>query len=238
MTLAAFHGKLSVVVPTYNSARYLRETLVSAASHAPSVGEIIVVDDGSVDDSADIAAAFGAPVRVVRAPHGGIGAARNRGIAQAKGEFVAVLDADDLWPAGSVAARFAAFLADPGLDVVSGHMVEFLSPDVAPELGARFSVHTQARSGYSAGTVVLRRNLFERVGMFREDLLLGELIEWMGRAHDCGAHTTILPDVVLLRRIHAGNTSHLNPIKAKDYVRVLRDALERRRKAAEGKAPQ
>src|SRR4051812_13046945 len=88
---------ISVVIPCYNGALYLRETLESALAQNYAPLEILVVDDGSEDDSAAIAESCGAPVRVIRQPNQGESVARNRGIDEARGDWVAFLDADDLW---------------------------------------------------------------------------------------------------------------------------------------------
>ena len=88
---------ISVVIPCCNAAAFLRATIASILGQTQSVLEVIVVDDGSTDDSASIAESFGPPVRVIRQPNQGESAARNRGIEAAVGEWVAFLDADDLW---------------------------------------------------------------------------------------------------------------------------------------------
>lgn len=88
---------VSVVIPCYNGAPFLRETLESALNQTHPPLEIIVIDDGSTDDSAAIAELFGPPVRVIRQENQGESVARNRGIDEAQGEWLAFLDADDLW---------------------------------------------------------------------------------------------------------------------------------------------
>jgi glycosyltransferase involved in cell wall biosynthesis len=88
---------VSAVIPCYNGARFLRETLESVRAQSHPVLEVIVVDDGSTDDSAAIAESFGPPVRVIRQPNQGESVARNRGIDEAKGDWIAFLDADDKW---------------------------------------------------------------------------------------------------------------------------------------------
>jgi glycosyltransferase involved in cell wall biosynthesis len=88
---------VSVVIPCYNGARFLRETLASVARQTSPAAEVIVVDDGSTDDSGAIAESFAPLVRVVRQPNRGESAARNRGIDLAAGDWVALLDADDVW---------------------------------------------------------------------------------------------------------------------------------------------
>jgi GT2 family glycosyltransferase len=104
---------ISVVIPCYNGARFLRETLASVTRQTYPADEVIVVDDGSTDGSAAIAEAFGPPVCVVRQPNQGESAARNRGIALARGEWVALLDADDLWEPTKLARQGAALRFAP-----------------------------------------------------------------------------------------------------------------------------
>jgi glycosyltransferase involved in cell wall biosynthesis len=90
-------NSVSVVIPCYNAARYLHETLSSAMAQTHPPCEILVVDDGSTDESGAIARSFGPAVRVVRQPNAGESSARNRGISLARGEWIAFLDADDVW---------------------------------------------------------------------------------------------------------------------------------------------
>jgi glycosyltransferase involved in cell wall biosynthesis len=88
---------VSVVIPCYNAAPFLRETLDSAINQTYPPLEILVIDDGSTDDSAAIAESYGSPVRVIRQPNQGESVARNRGIDEARGDWIAFQDADDLW---------------------------------------------------------------------------------------------------------------------------------------------
>ena len=88
---------ISVIIPCFNAAPFLRETVQSVLNQTCPPLEIIVVDDGSTDDSATIAKSFGPPVCVVCQTNQGESVARNRGIEEAKGDWVAFLDADDVW---------------------------------------------------------------------------------------------------------------------------------------------
>ena len=113
---------LSIVIPVYNGAAYLAAAIHSVlAQEGCRITSIVVVDDGSDDSSADIAAAYSAPVRLVRQAHSGAATARNRGLAAATEDCIGYLDADDLLPPRSVAARAAALGTDPALDAAIQH---------------------------------------------------------------------------------------------------------------------
>jgi glycosyltransferase involved in cell wall biosynthesis len=114
------HTTVSVITPCYNGAKYLRETIESVLAQTHPVLEMIVIDDGSTDDSAAIAKLFGQPVRVIRQTNQGESVARNRGVAEAKGEYLLFLDADDLLDPGSLQQLTDAALQLPGTVVAQG----------------------------------------------------------------------------------------------------------------------
>src|SRR5436853_749734 len=99
---------VSVIIPVYNCEQYLAEAIQSVLAQTHPTIELIVVDDGSTDNSAAVAKSF-AVVRYVFQRQGGPGAARNRGISLARGSFLAFLDADDVWVAGKLTRQLAAF---------------------------------------------------------------------------------------------------------------------------------
>ena len=101
---------ISVVIPCYNGAAFLAETLGSIAGQTYPPLEVIVIDDGSMDDSAAIAGRFGPLVRVVRQANQGESVARNRGIDEAKGDWIALLDADDVWEPAKLERQMAVAL--------------------------------------------------------------------------------------------------------------------------------
>jgi glycosyltransferase involved in cell wall biosynthesis len=182
--------------------------------------EVVVVDDGSTDDTAAVARGFGAQVVVVSQPPLGVAPAVNRGVLETRGALLAFVDADDLWPPGKLELQLAALRDRPELEAVFGHAVEFgdARPDAAPV------------PGYVRGTMLIRRAAFERVGPFA-DFRLGEFVEWYARAVDAGLATLLLPDVLLRRRIHERNTGVRLRHEREEYTRMLKSVLDRRRAA-------
>jgi GT2 family glycosyltransferase len=104
---------VSVVVPSYNRAGCLRETVASVLAQTVQPSEVIVVDDGSTDDTPAVCRGFSAPVRYLRRSNGGCAAARNTGIRAATGEFIALLDADDIWEPTKLEVQLALHAAYP-----------------------------------------------------------------------------------------------------------------------------
>lgn len=132
---------VSIVTPCYNGARYLAETLRSATAQTHPPLEVIVVDDGSTDESAAIAESFPAPVRVIRQDNRGESVARNRALATARGSHVLFLDADDLLEPGALAHLAAAVADKPGVVALMG-CAWFTTDPAAPHASKTFT-HTE-----------------------------------------------------------------------------------------------
>jgi glycosyltransferase involved in cell wall biosynthesis len=189
-----------------------------------------VVDDGSTDGSADIARSY--PVRYVRQANAGIAAARNAAIAAADGEILGFLDADDLWEPRKLARQMAALAAEPAPDFVLGHVRQFVDPRLDQEAAARIVCPAGLQPGYLPGAMLARRETFERVGPFREELRVGEFVDWMARARELGLREAMLRQHVLSRRLHDTNQSLKRQAATSDFARVVKASLDRRRAAA------
>lgn len=223
--------RVSVIIPCYNTARYLSEALTSACRQAPSPFEVIVVDDGSTDGSAAIAESFGAPVRCERLTHQGIGATRNHGLACATGDVIAFLDADDVWTADSISSRAALLEADPDLGGVAGRTEQFISPELPDDVRQRLVCPPETSAARVAGALLVRKRVFDLVGGFDPSLKLGETIDWIARADAANVTMRMVDTVVLRRRIHDSNTGVNMAHQRSDYLRVLKASLDRKRAA-------
>jgi glycosyltransferase involved in cell wall biosynthesis len=221
---------VSVIIPVYNGERYLAEAIGSVLAQTYRPVEIIVVDDGSTDGSADVAKRFDSPVRYDFQPNSGAGAARNRGVGLAQGSFLAFLDADDLWAEGKLARQIAAFDDDPELAMVFGHVKQFYSPELDEHVKKRIGLLVETIPGHHVGAMLIKRGAFLRVGMFETGWQIGEFIDWHARAVELGLKSSMLPEIVMKRRIHMNNMGRRERKHQTDYVRILKASLDRRRK--------
>jgi glycosyltransferase involved in cell wall biosynthesis len=226
---------VSVIIPAYNSGAYLRPTVESVLTQAHRPIEILIVDDGSTDDTARTAESFGPPVRLLRQARTGHPAARNAGIRAAIGDYLAFVDHDDLWSPGKLEAQLARFSNEPSLDLVFGHIRNFFSDELSTEERSRLRTPMEPLPGLLQGAMLAKRSSFERVGLFAEERIVGDFIDWYGRAMNAGMKMQMLSETVLLRRIHRGNHQRMNRhLIAAGYLASVKDLLNRRRARESG----
>jgi glycosyltransferase involved in cell wall biosynthesis len=219
---------VSVIIPVYNSERYLAEAIESVLSQTYRPIEVIVVDDGSTDDSAQIARKYEA-VRYFFQLHGGIGTALNTGIENARGIFFSFLDADDLWTDNKLTCQMAVLNQNPEPDIVFGHVEHFFSSEIDENLRKTLRCPDGSMPGYCRGAMLIKRDAFLSIGPFATNWKLGDFVDWYLRAMENGLTSLMLPEVVLRRRIHSANQGIRERNSQIDYTRILKAALDRRR---------
>ena len=230
---------VSVIMPAYNAAAYIAEAIESVLHQTWQPVEVIVVDDGSTDETSGAARRYVPPIRLFDQRHAGIGASRNRALKEARGEYLAMLDADDYWPPEKLERQMAVLASQPDVDFVFGAVSQFVSPELSSDEEEGRRPSAACRPGLSSGTCLGRRTAFAHVGSFRADLKVGECVDWWARAAELGVRSVVLPEVMLYRRVHRNNTVTRERAAQSDYVRVVREALARRRAkgAAASEAP-
>jgi glycosyltransferase involved in cell wall biosynthesis len=222
---------VSCIVAVFNGERYLAEALRSILAQTYRPLEVLVVDDGSTDGTPAVIDGFGDQVRMLRQPNAGPAAARNRGLAAARGGLVAFLDADDLWHPDKLTRQMARFGARPELDVSLTHIQNFWVPELREE-EERCRGHrvAQPAPGYLTAAMVARRRVFERVGRFEESWHHVHDTEWFARARELNAVLEMLPQVLVYRRLHADNRSRRLARASRDeYLQLMRARVASRR---------
>lgn len=215
---------VSVIIPCHNQARFLPDAIASVLAQDWPVMEVIVVDDGSSDDVGEALHGASSIVRLVRQRQSGAAAARNHGVRLAQANLIAFLDADDLWPTHSLSLRAWALMTR-GSDLAFGAVAQQLYGQDDPLQGAIV--------GRMAGSMLVRRSAFTRVGPINERLASAEMLDWFARADEAGLTAATVPELVLIRRVHGANMMLTNDDGAQHRLAVLRGALQRRRAAAQ-----
>jgi len=223
---------VAAVIPAFDAEPFLAEAIESVLAQTSPAAEVLVVDDGSHDRTAAIAARYeDRGVRLLRQQNRGAGAARNRGVALTTAPIIAFLDADDVWPGDHLERLLAVLAADRALDGVIGDVECFASPDMADGDRARLAIPAGMQPGWLPGALLLRRSAWERVGPFDESLANGgEFIDWVARARAAGVALGRLGALVLRRRVHpASMTVRARDALGRSYLDVARAMLARTR---------
>jgi hypothetical protein len=207
---------VSVIVAVHDGARFVARALASILSQTAPVAEVVVVDDGSTDGTAEVVARFPTVRLLRRRDNRGQAAALNWGVARSAGSHLAFLDADDIWAPDKLERQLAALAADPALDVVYGlaRQRDAVMPACLPS------------------AMLVSRAAFVRVGGFDGGFRVGSVVDWYARSRAAGLRERMLEVVVYERVIHGENTGIKQRDDRSEYLRVVRSALERRRGGA------
>jgi glycosyltransferase involved in cell wall biosynthesis len=221
---------LSVIIPVYNGAEFLPEAIASIRQQSYHPLEIIIVDDGSTDRTAAVAAKLGEDIYYAYQSNRGPAAARNRGLAMARGDLISFLDVDDLWPPAKLKIQISRLMDDPFVDVVLGR-VKFIRLPGAPEINIQFESPDNTLVNAYLGSGVFRKPVFEKVGHFDETLRFSEDQDWFLRARELNVSIVILKQVTLLYRLHKDNMTRNKSTTDLQFIRVLKKSLDRRRQS-------
>jgi glycosyltransferase involved in cell wall biosynthesis len=215
-------GSISVLLPVFNGERFLAEAIDSVLAQSRRPSELIVVDDGSTDDSAAVARRY-REVKLIQTENRGPAAARNTGVAEATGDLITFLDADDVMKPDRLERQEAALEEDPSASFVLGRS------EVVVETAERPPSWRAEERMYHQMSLFTTRRVFELVGPFDEDLWLGDDTDWLFRAFEAGLRPALVPEPVILRRYPGRNiTRDTQKVRAAQF-QVMRRRVARRR---------
>ena len=222
---------VSVVIPLYNGERFIAETIRSVLAQTMLDLEVVVVDDGSTDGGGKVVQSFGEPVRYLFQENAGVAAARNAGIAAARGEFIAFLDADDVWVARKLERQLAEFRRDPGLGavgcglaVVDEHL-RLIREQIPATADYEGLLLMRDDAGLTSGSRILARAaLLRDLGGF--DAEMSTSADWdLALRILARAPVSVVPEPLVLYRQHGGNMHRGIRVMEEDMRRVLAKAF-------------
>ena len=219
--------KLSVIIPAFEAEKYIAQAVDSVRKQnwAGEV-EIIVIDDGSGDNTVAAAQALG--VTVLKKNRGGAASARNEGLRQATGALICLLDADDVLTEGALDALYGA-MTEKGLDAVFAMAEDFISPELTDAQMAELKPRAAAYGGVLPGCSLIRKTVFDTVGLFDDTMKSGETVAWQMALRDGGIPTAQIPFVTLQRRLHLTNTGRVQQKQEMaNYAALLRKRMMKR----------
>jgi glycosyltransferase involved in cell wall biosynthesis len=230
-------SSVSVVIPVYNGERFIAEAIGSVLAQtggAAEVSQVIVVDNNSTDGTLSLvkhltATRYGNGVLAVSEPRPNAANARNAGARLATGEWLAFLDADDLWLPEKLDRQMEAARQHPETSLFFTLGEEFHSADLDPEARAQAPCRPQPYPMLTPSSLLLKREHFRRVGDL-PSVPGGEFIAWYGWARELGLKDLTVPQVLVRRRIHAANTTR-GGLSTAGYPLAAKWLLDRRRQA-------
>jgi glycosyltransferase involved in cell wall biosynthesis len=216
--------KVSVIVPVFNGASTLRAAIESIRAQDVPV-EIIVVDDGSTDDTPAAIETLGDDVIAIRQNNSGPAAARNAGLPFASAPLLAFLDDDDVWLPHKLRDQLQLLDAHPDAAIILGYTsFEFLDP-----ASGTWSPVATPQLLYHLGAALCRRTAFDRIGAFDPALPSSEDVDWFLRARDAGLGIFVSPDVVQIHRRNGHNITRGKDLRELGFIAAVKRSLDRRR---------
>lgn len=217
---------VSVIVPVYNGVKFIAEAIESICAQNYHPLEIIIVDDGSTDDTSKIVQSY-KNIRYIYQANQGVAAARNTGIKNSSGELIAFLDADDCWVPNKLNIQADCLLKNPHIGYILGRQQNFLELGIDKPFWLRKEHLLNDHVGFLP-TLMIRRRIFDRVGLFNPDYIISSDVEWFSRVKDACIPMMVVPEIVLFRRIHSANLSYQSKAGDPILLRALRESVRRK----------
>ena len=215
--------KISVIMPVKNGSNYMEQAILSIKNQNVDT-EIIVIDDGSSDNTYEIAKNLGCTVLQHEKSRGQV-VAKNTGLKYAKGDFIMFCDHDDILNDNAIITMLKEFEKDPNIDVVNAKIQDFISPDAKNQ---NQTIKPAPYYGCLAGSMLIKRKVFDKIGLFDESVQAGEIIALMNKFKDFNITIQKVDFVSSNRRIHDtnyGKTNQKNEFK--DYASLLRARMRK-----------
>ncbi|TPQ28638.1 glycosyltransferase family 2 protein [Methylomonas koyamae] len=236
--------KISAVIPAYNSAKFISAAVASIQAQTEPVAEIVIVDDGSTDETEAIVRALPGNIIYYKQKNQGPSAARNKGIELASGDWIAFLDADDQWVPNKIALQKQILIANPELKLVAGDMAEI---DIDDNITVKSVLAKHQLFDYfhhlagcpipnalaklveknfiPTGTVLIDRETIISSGRFNQEIRFGEDLEMWAKIAAVHAISCV-PEVLMLRRQHGNNATQANRPMLADLIKVMNSIRE------------
>ena len=217
----------SVIIPVCNGEKYIAEAISSVLAQTLMPEEIIVVDDGSTDNTAEVIKEFHQSVHYCYQSNKGAAAARNKGLQIAKGDLISFIDADDIWVKDKIEKQMQIFEQHPETEIVIGHL---LPVSGNPNFIVKNSPNNKSLLLASLGSALICRSVFNKIGHFDEQLFLAEDTDWFFRVREFKINVWVHNEIVQYYRIHDNNSTLDKNMTNYNILRAYKKSLNRKKK--------
>jgi glycosyltransferase involved in cell wall biosynthesis len=220
---------VSIIIPVYNSERYLAEAIGSVLAQTYRPIEVIVVDDGSTDNTSEIVARdFCESVQYIYQDNSGPASARNTGLANAKGNIIAFIDADDFWSHDKLKIQLPLITSNPELEIVLG-CLQYVRQSKSRKSNDKLEKISRPFVSLHFGASLIKKSAFEKIGLIDTTMNHFEDFDWFLHARDAGISIMTHKDVVLFYRLHDRNLSSNKYGSNSYFLKALKKSIDRRR---------
>lgn len=220
---------ISCIIPIYNCAAYIAEAIESVLNQSMHVDQLIIVDDGSEDDTPRIVEQYQDRLQYIRKAHTGVVETLNAGLLAARGNFITFLDADDHWHVDKTRMQYSYLMEHPSIDICFSLIQEYVSPELPEDVRSRLLFRQEPLRGVGKTSAMIRNGCFEIVGPFSPDAQMGNFLEWYLRAQELGIQQHMLEEILAYRRVHLSNFTRTERSQLRNFAQILKGSLDRKR---------
>jgi glycosyltransferase involved in cell wall biosynthesis len=222
--------EIACIIPVRNGAAHIGEALDSCLAQRLPPEDIVVVDDGSEDETSAVVAHYVPKVRYFRQDWTGAAAAMNFGVAATRSPLIAFIDHDDLWLPEKLECQACVLAQNPEVEAVFCHLTQFISPETPSELAGRLHCPSTPQVGICASAILIRRESLLRFDPFEGGRDASAFMKWQVRAQMADFAYKTLREVLVRRRLHASNSSRREAsLNHEIYLDCARELITKRR---------
>lgn len=227
---------ISIIIPVFNGEKFIAEAIDSVLNQTTKVDEIIVIDDGSTDNTVQVLETYSTQIKYIFQNNLGVSAARNAGIKLATSKYIAFLDHDDLYLPNKIADALLIFTKNPQADVVLGKWEYLFADPIFEEIHRKKVGVTNSTTGVLVGSYVFKRDVFKTIGNFDETLKFAEDVDLMMRMNNNNLNIIHSDQLHLQYRSHDSNSTKAMGFEVENQrctLRMLHKAILAQRKNKE-----
>ncbi len=217
--------EVTSIIPVFNCEKYIESAIESVLNQTYKDIEIIIVDDGSTDDTPKLIKQYAGEVKYIRQANSGSAAARNLGIASARGYFISFLDSDDTWDKNKIFLQLECFDNNPEIEACLCN-IKLINEKETGILDDQYVIVTP----YTVCSILIKTDAVKKVGLFNTNLKYGEDTDWFMRMRNLAIPIKILKDKLVYARLHKNNLTNSFSVRSREEIfSKIKNGLDERR---------